>query len=126
MPRIMRGRGSRHTGTSAPVTRAASISLGSSSAMRLARASSRNAAAASDEPPPTPAATGSRFVRTKRPSLRPSTRSASARAAFSTRLSSIDPDAAAVGPLTVSASARAGVKVSVSPTPANTTRLSMS
>ena len=71
-------------------------------------------------------ATGSRFDSAKRPTLRPSTRSASARAALRTRLSPIDPDAAAVGPSTASASARDGVKVSVSPTPANTTRLSMS
>ena len=54
IPRIKRGRGSRHTGTSAPVARAACMRRGSSSAMRFARASSRNAAAASAEPPPKP------------------------------------------------------------------------
>ena len=74
MPRIERGRGSRQTGTSAPVARAAAISRGSSSAMRLARARSRSAAAASAEPPPNPAATGSRFAKAKRPSFNPSTR----------------------------------------------------
>ena len=50
---------------------------GSSSAMPLARASSRSAAAASAEPPPSPAATGSRFDSAKRPSLSPPIRSAS-------------------------------------------------
>ena len=69
MPRITRGRGSRHTGTSAPAARAASISRGSSPPMRFARASRRNAAAASAEPPPSPAATGRRFDSVKRPSF---------------------------------------------------------
>ena len=59
MPRIRRERGSTQTGTSAPIRRATLNRRGSSSGMRLARASRRNAAAASDDPPPSPAATGS-------------------------------------------------------------------
>ncbi len=54
MPRISRARGSRHTGTSAPVARAACMSRGSSSAMLFAHARIRKAAAASAEPPPKP------------------------------------------------------------------------
>ena len=126
IPRIRRGRGSRHTGTSAPVARAARMRRGSSSAMRFARASSRNAAAASAEPPPSPAATGKRFDRTKRPSLSPSTCWASARAALSTRLSAMSPAACAVGPRTVSVRSRPGVNINASPRRAKTTRLSMS
>ena len=125
-PRIRRARGSRHTGTSAPVARAACVRRGSSGAMRFARANSRKAAAASAEPPPSPAETGRRFDSVKRPSLRPSTRSASERAALSTRLSATSPAAAAVGPLTASAKAPPGAKDNASPTPANATRLSMS
>ena len=110
MPRISRGRGSRQTGTSAPVARAAAITRGSSSAMRFARARSRMAAAASAEPPPSPAATGRRFDKTKRPSFSPSMRSDNSRAALSTRLSAISPDAAAVGPRTTSDRLRPRVK----------------
>src|SRR5262245_41158604 len=126
VPRMNRGRGSRHTGTSAPVARAACARRASSGARRFARASSRKAAAASAEPPPSPAATGKRFESAKRPSLRASTRSASARAALSTRLSATSPAAAAVGPATLSAKASPGVKVKASPTPAKATRLSIS
>ena len=76
--------------------------VGAGDARRLASAADRRARCgwrgrAAAAPPPRrtsrrrrPAATGSRLVSTKRPSLRPSTRSASARAALSTRLSSID------------------------------------
>ncbi len=126
MPRITRGRGSRQTGTSAPVARAACMRRGSSSGRRFVRASSRSAAAASLDPPPSPAATGSRFESTKRPSLRPATRSASAWAAFRTRLSAIAPDAAAVGPPTASSSLGPGVRLKASATPAKATRLSIS
>src|SRR5439155_9640653 len=103
-PDISRGLGSRQTVTSAPVTRAASHRRPSSSAKWFLRAKRRRAAAASAEPPPRPAATGSRFDRTKRPYLRPPTRSASALAALRTRLSASTPDEPAVGPLTVSIS----------------------
>src|SRR5262245_5625015 len=126
VPRMTRGRGSRHTGTSAPVARAACARRASSGARRFARASSRKAAAASAEPPPSPAATGKRFESAKRPSLRASTRSASARAALSTRLSATSPAAAAVGPATLSAKASPGVKVKASATSAKATRLSIS
>ena len=126
MPRIMRAFSSRHTGTSAPVTRAASRTRASSRERSFSRASSRNAAAASDEPPPRPAATGNSFSRLKRPSRNSSTRSASARAALSTRLSPPAPAASAVGPLTSSASVPPGASVRRSPTSANATRLSSS
>ena len=65
--------GSRHTGTSAPVTLAASRTGSSLRERPFARASRRSAAAASDEPPPSPAATGNCFSRRNRPSLNPST-----------------------------------------------------
>ena len=83
----------RHTGTSAPVSRAAARIAGSSRARPLRRARSRSAAAASAEPPPRPAATGRRFVRWKAPVRSPGTRRASARAALRTRLSASPPAA---------------------------------
>ena len=126
MPRIRRGFGSRHTGTSAPVACAACIRRGSSSATPLARARRRKAAAASAEPPPNPAATGKRFESAKPPRVRPAIRPASARAALSTRLSALSPAACAVGPLTASVKAPPGAKVKASPTPAKATRLSSS
>ena len=74
MPRISRGRGSRQTGTSAPI-RARRLDA---AADRRARGGWRapaaaSAAAASDEPPPRPAATGRRLSSVKRPSFRPGT-----------------------------------------------------
>ena len=126
MPRIRRGRGSRQTGTSAPVARAACVRRGSSPAILLARAMSRSAAAASLDPPPKPAATGRRFERAKRPSLRPSICAARACAALSTRLSRTPPDAGPVGPLTLNERVGPGVRLKTSATAAKATRLSIS
>ncbi len=126
MPRIRRGRGSRQTGTSAPVAHAACMRRGSSLAIPFARAMSRSAAAASLDPPPKPAATGRRFERAKRPSLRPSICAARACAALSTRLSRTPPDAGPVGPLTLNERAGPGVRRKTSATAAKATRLSIS
>ena len=63
VPRIILARGSRQTGTSAPMLRAAAITRASSGAILFLAASSRKAAAASEEPPPMPAATGNRLSR---------------------------------------------------------------
>ena len=88
IPRMIRGRGSRQTGTSAPVARAAAATRSSFVGRSFKRASSRNAAAASDDPPPMPAATGSRLVRWKCPARRLLVCACNARAALSTRLPS--------------------------------------
>ena len=124
MPRMMRGRGSRQTGMSAPVTRAASRSRGSSSERPLAAAMNRSAAAASADPPPSPAPAGSCLSSAKRPSLSPSIRSAAARTARNTRLSASGPESDAVGPVTVRPSGAPGQNVSSSPNGAKATRLS--
>src|SRR5579864_2001467 len=126
VPCISRGRGSRQTGTSALVARAASRTGVSSSPRPFACARRRSAAAASDEPPPSPAPAGRRLVSVKRPSLRPSMRAASACAARSTRLSASGPAPDAVGPVTVRPSCGPTRKASRSPNGANTTRLSRS
>ncbi len=116
----------RHTGTSAPVSRATSISLGSSSSRPLACASSRKAAAASAEPPPMPAATGSTLSRVKSPSLRSGTRSLSSCAALNTRLSEASPQACASGPVVFKFSSEPGVRLRLSAQSANATTLSRS
>ncbi len=126
IPLIRRGRGSTQTGTSAPVARAASPMRGSPGGSPFALARSRNAAAASADPPPSPAPAGSRLVNAKRPSRTPSMRSASARAARTTRLSSTAPACPAVGPATASSSSVPGRNVRRSPNGANATKLSRS
>jgi len=125
-PRMMRGRGSRHTGTSAPTERAASSRRGSSKVMPLARARSRTAAAASAEPPPRPAATGTFFSSRNWPPFSPVIRCRKAPSALSTRLSATAPLLPAKGPLTSSLSSAPGRNVSTSATSAKATRLSRS
>ena len=125
-PRMMRGRGSRHTGTSAPTARAAAGRRGSSKGMSLARAMSRRAAAASAEPPPRPAATGTFFSSRNRPPVSPAIRCRNALSALSTRLSATAPLLFAKGPLTSSLSSTPGCNDSTSATSAKATRLSRS
>ena len=126
MPRMMRGRGSRQTGTSAPVFCAALITRASPGARSLARARQRNAAAASDDPPPIPAATGNVFHKSKCPAARSGTSACSALAARRTRLSASSPASVAVGPDIEIERSSPGVKRSRSRGRANTTRLSSS
>ena len=77
MPRMRRGRGSRQTGTSAPVAGAACEQARIVERKAVGRASSRKAAAASAEPPPSPAATGKRFDQAEAArACKPSTRAA--------------------------------------------------
>src|SRR5262249_20234898 len=115
-----------HTSTSAPVAGATSSRRSSSSASPLSFASSRSAAAASAEPPPMPAATGSTFSSEKAPNVRSGTRPANSRAAFSTRLSVVSPQAFARGPVVVSDNSGPGSSVRRSAQSANATTLSRS
>ena len=125
VPRMIRARGSRQTGTSAPTARAAARNRASPGVISLSRASSRNAAAASDEPPPNPAAAGRFFVSSKCPDLRAGMPRASAFVALMTRLSSTGPDCTTNGPSIDSVGASPSVRRNASHSPAKTTRLSM-
>ena len=126
VPRMICGRGSRQTGTSAPVERAAAKRARCSGARPLALARRRSAAAASADPPPMPAATGSTLSRWNAPNPTAGSSAASAVAALSTRLAAPSPACAAFGPRTVSESSPPRTKLSRSPKSANTTRLSRS
>ena len=110
-PPIGRARGRRQTGTSAPTAAAAANSAARRPARgrwrRRARAARRRRRSNRRRGRRRPAALCSRW---KRPSRSRGTRSASARAARSTRLSSAGPAAGAVGPSIVRLSGSAGLE----------------
>ena len=89
MPRIRRGRGSTHTGTSAPSRRATLMSRGIGKVEAVdPRQETQRRRRIRREPPPKPAATGRRLSQREAPELRdPGIAAASAVAALNTRLS---------------------------------------
>ena len=73
-----------------------------------------------------PAATGNTLSSVKLPAFMPGRRSPSSRAAFSTRLSDVSPQASASGPVICRIKSAPGVNVSRSAQSANATTLSRS
>jgi hypothetical protein len=126
MPDMITGSPRRQTGTSAPRLSARAARSSGASATPHRRTRPRRAAAASAEPPPMPEATGRFLVRVIAAPGVLAARSASARAARSTRLSPSPASPAAKGPSTVKVSMSAGSILRTSPTSAKTTRLSSS